>query len=70
MRKIILILVCVVVLIQGISDTGRIINPSVPYIFNENTFYNVGKITAYLFKIAIGIAGLIILLKKSNKVLL
>ena len=68
MRKTILILVCVIVLIQGIAEIVRIINPNFPHIVNESIAFNVGKITGILFKIAIGIAGLIILLRKSNKV--
>jgi hypothetical protein len=68
MRKTILILVCVIVLIQGIAEIVRIINPNFPHIVNEYIAFNVGKITGILFKIAIGIAGLIILLRKYNKV--
>ncbi len=67
MRRNILILVCALVLIQGITDIARAINPNLLNSINESTAFYVGKITAFLLKIAIGTAGLIILLMESKK---
>ena len=70
MKKTILIVVCAIVLIQGIVDIGRIFDANFLKFGYESTAYNIGKITGFLFKLVLGVAGLIILLRRSDKVLL
>ena len=67
MRRNILIFVCALILLQGIIDIVREIDPIFLRSINESAAFHVGKVSAFLFKIAIGTAGLIILLRKSKK---
>ncbi|MDQ2718827.1 MAG: hypothetical protein M3Z26_03555 [Bacteroidota bacterium] len=67
MKKTILILVCILVLIQGIVAIIKWTNPGLLNISDESTAYNIGKILGIFFKIALGATGLIILFKKSDK---
>ncbi len=69
MKKTILILVCILVLIQGIIGIFKMNNPSLLNIYYESTAYHIGKIFGIFFKIALGVAGLIILIKKSDNVI-
>jgi hypothetical protein len=69
MKRTVLILVCVLIIIQGITDIVRQINPNLLNIIHihESTAFYIGKITAFLFKIVIGAGGLIILIRKSKQ---
>ncbi len=67
MRRNILILICALLLIQGIVSIVREIDTDFLKSITESTALYVGKITGFLFKITIGTAGLIILIGKSKK---
>jgi uncharacterized membrane protein YbhN (UPF0104 family) len=74
MKKTILILLSIIVLVQGVSAVINLFNPS---FFNnlkesastltESTAFHIGKVTGIFFKIILGAAGILILLKKPKK---
>ena len=67
MKRKILISGCVLLIIQGITAIIKMMNPYFLNIFYDSTAYHIGKIFGVIFKIALGAAGLIILVRNPDK---